>query len=246
MNPINLPCRVGFRALVAACFLVACAGSAPTTSTPDLAAETSVKPGINESFLNSESAAPHAARFETESREIYAQRVAIVEALRLKQGQAIADIGSGTGLFLEAFSQAVGEAGTVYAVDIAPVMVAWIGQRIRREGFANVKPVLCTEKSAELPASSIDLAFICDTYHHFEFPQNTLASIHRALRPDGELVVIDFHRIPGKSRPWILDHVRAGEDVVHQELRAAGFELLEQRNDLLEENWFARFRRVGS
>lgn len=227
-----------------ALFASACIGVDIARQDTTLAAEQNVRPGINDSFLKAESAAPHAARFETESREIYARRVAVVEALHLRPGQAIADIGAGTGLFVEPFANAVGDAGTVYAVDIAPAMVAWIGQRIRREGFTNVKPVKCSDKSAELPDASIDVAFVCDTYHHFEYPKNTLASIHKALRPDGELVVIDFHRIPGKTKQWTLDHVRAGEEVFRQEILDAGFELVERRDDLLEENWFARFRRV--
>ena len=210
----------------------------------NLAAEQNVRPGINDNFLASDSAEQHAARFETESREIYARRHAIVEALKLRPGMAVADIGAGTGLFVAAFASAVGEQGHVYAVDIAPAMVAWIGQRIRREGLGNVHPVQCTDRSSGLAEASIDLAFVCDTYHHFEFPQNTLASIHRALRPGGQLVVIDFHRIPGKSRQWTLDHVRAGEEVFRQEILDAGFELVERRDDLLEENWFARFARV--
>ena len=63
----------------------------------------------------------------------------------------------------------------------------------------NVTGVVATDRSVELPAASIDLAFICDTYHHFEFPLRTMESLHRALRPGGQVVVIDFERIEGQS-----------------------------------------------
>ena len=85
--------------------------------------------------------------------------------------------------------------------------------------------------------------FACDTYHHFEYPQATLASIRRALRPGGTLVVVDFERIPGKTRPWLLDHVRCGKGQVIAEIAAAGFELVEEVPLGLEENYFLRFVR---
>ena len=58
--------------------------------------------------------------------------------------------------------------------------------------------VLGGERSVELPEASVDLAFVCDTYHHFEYPRSTLASLHTAIRPGGALVVVDFEREPGQ------------------------------------------------
>ena len=85
---------------------------------------------------------------------------------------------------------------------------------------------------------------MCDTYHHFEYPHSTLASLHQAIRPGGSLVVIDFERIPGESRDWVLEHVRAGKDVFTREIEAAGFELVEQvAIEGLKENYVLRFRR---
>ena len=65
--------------------------------------------------------------------------------------------------------------------------------------------VVCTQTSVALPAGSIDLAFLSDVYHHFEFPQKSLASIHQALRPGGQLVIVDYRREPkARSADWIL------------------------------------------
>ena len=88
--------------------------------------------------------------------------------------------------------------------------------------------VVNDQHDVRLPPESVDLVFISDTYHHFEYPQSTLRSIHRALRPDGELVVIDFKRVPGISNPWVMSHVRAGEAKVIAEITAAGFALSER------------------
>ncbi len=208
-------------------------------------AEASVKPGINDSFLDPElDVDAMVERFELESREVAAARDAIVAALDLRPGQEVADIGAGTGLFLKPFAEAVGATGRLYAVDIAPPFVAHLGQRARAAGLDQVWPMLCTEDSVGLPQGSVDVAFVCDTYHHFEFPRSTSTSLQRALRPGGELFVIDFERIEGVTRPWLLEHVRAGKDVVIAELESFGFELVEEVEiEGLSENYALRFRR---
>src|SRR5690606_25175451 len=104
--------------------------------------------------------------------------------------------------------------------------------------------VQCSERDVSLPDGSVDTVFTCDTYHHFEYPQATLASIHRALRPGGTLVIVDFERIPGKSREWLLGHVRCGKEQVICEVTEAGFEVVEEVPLGFEENYFLRFRRL--
>jgi len=182
-------------------------------------------------------------RFESESREIYAKRMDIVAACALEPGMDVADIGAGTGIFEKPFSDAVGADGKVYAVDIVPAFLQRIADGTAAEGITNVETVLCTEKSVELPAKCADVAFVCDVYHHFAYPRNSLASIYKALRHGGTLVIVDFQREEGQSRQWILDHVRAGREVVRQEVEAAGFTFLDEDLDLLQENYLMRFRK---
>jgi predicted methyltransferase len=89
----------------------------------------------------------------------------------------------------------------------------------------------------------VDLVFVCDTYHHFEHPRQTLASIRRALRPDGSLVVVDYRREPGKSAAWVVEHVRAGQEAVTAEIEAAGFVKDATAVPLrLGESYFLRFK----
>src|SRR5215510_11821532 len=160
---------------------------------------------------------------ESESREIAAQRAAITTAIGLRTGQAVADIGAGTGLFEEPFARAVGPTGVVYAVDISPAFIEHIRERAAAAGLSQVQPVLCDDRSTGLPRGSVDVAFVCDTYHHFEHPSDTLASLHEALRPGGRLVVVDFERVEGQSRDWVLQHVRCGREQVIAEIEGAGF-----------------------
>ena len=208
------------------------------------AQDTSVKPGINDKFLDPKlNVEEWTKKFETESREIFHQREKIVAAAGLKPGMTMADIGAGTGLFTLHFAQAVGANGKVYAVEIAKNFLEHIKARASKASASNVQTILCTEKSVELPEAAIDLAFICDVYHHFEFPQATLATLHKALKPGGEIVLIDFKRIPGESSDFVMGHVRAGQDVFESEVIAAGFEKVGEAKDVLKENYFVRFRK---
>jgi gamma-glutamyl-gamma-aminobutyrate hydrolase PuuD/ubiquinone/menaquinone biosynthesis C-methylase UbiE len=230
----------GARILVIALLLALGAGCRSTSTAPGR--EASVRPGINDPYFADPRAEAWVARFEVESREIWKRREEIVAAVGVRPGWSVADIGAGSGFFSRLFAQRVGPEGRVHAVDIVPEFLEHIRARAAEDGLRWIRCVQGREDSAGLDPASIDLAFVCDTYHHFEYPRSMLASIHEALRPGGELVVIDFIRIEGKSRPWILEHVRAGEDVVRAEIEAAGFTVVERRA-FLEENWFLRFRR---
>jgi len=234
--------KVRYVAPLLAGLALSCAGPAPDVAQ---APEASVKPGINESYLDPElDVDAMVARFEVESREIAAHRDAIVAAVGIEPGDDLADIGAGTGLFLAPFASAVGARGSLFAVDIAQPFVEHLTERALNEGFENVEAVLCAEDAVNLPAGSIDIAFVCDTYHHFEYPRSTTTSIHAALRPGGELFIVDFERIPGVSRDWILGHVRAGKQTVIEEVTSYGFELVEEVDVAgLEENYSLRFRR---
>ena len=204
----------------------------------------SVKPGINDAFKDPD-VAKFVGTFEVESREVYAARDKVVAACELKPGMIVADVGAGTGLYTRLFAKAVGPDGQVYAVDIAPRFLEHIRKTAREAGLRNVTPVLCDPDSADLPPNSVDLVFVCDTYHHFEFPERTLASLHRALKPGGRLIVVDFIREPGKSREWVLNHVRAGQDVVEKEITSAGFKKAGEVKDLLKENYLVVFEKAA-
>ncbi len=229
--------RIGILGLAIAC-------SAPAQS-PSTSGDAEARPSINEVFLAEDlDVGRFVAIFEGESREISAQRERIVAALGLTAGMTVADIGAGTGLFLPAFDREVGPEGRVYAVDISPRFLAHLRERAAREDLARVEVVGALEDSVELPEASVDLAFVCDTYHHFEYPEATLRSLYAAIRPGGSLVVVDFERIPGESSDWVLEHVRAGKQVFRREIESAGFRFeREIPIDGLKENYVLRFRR---
>lgn len=208
---------------------------------PAAAQERSVNPGINNHYQG----ARHAdwiPVFESPTREVFAQRYAIVDALGISPGMRIADIGAGTGFFTLLFANRTGPTGIVYAVDIAEDFIRAIRSKARSAGFANIKGIINNGRDSGLSPNSIDLAFISNTYHHFEYPQDTMRSIFHALSDQGEVVIIDFHKDPHKSSRWVQTHVRSGRDQVIREMWNFGYRLVEDL-PLLRANYFLRFKK---
>lgn len=202
---------------------------------------------INKSFLDPDmNVDDFVKRFEVESREVVACQADILAAIGLKPDMDVADIGAGTGLYIGPLSRAVAKDGKVFAVDISPKFVRHLRKRATDEKLANVSVVLCNDRETGLKKNSVDRAFLCDVYHHFEYPQNTLASIYQALRPGGQLILVDFHReIEGDRREWMMNHIRAPLETFKQEIIDAGFKFDgEVKIDGFKENYLLRFSKA--
>lgn len=206
------------------------------------AQEKSVRPGINDPF-EKPTPSEFLEKFEVESREIFAKRNEIVAASKVAPGSVIADVGAGTGLFTRLFAKATGPTGGVVAVDIAQPFLDHITRTCHAEKIGNVTTQLCNQESCLLAPNSVDIVFICDTYHHFEYPFKSVASISKALKPDGKLVLIDLHRIPGVSSDWAMKHVRADRETVEKEIASCGFVKSEIPDVGLKENYFLIFKK---
>jgi SAM-dependent methyltransferase len=234
--------------IITVALLAACAQTGPASVddiSPSVARPAGMPEDINAPFLAEDMVIDEwVERFEGESRAVFARRSEIVEAIAVAPGAAIADIGAGTGFFTALFDAKVGDEGDVYAVEISPGFLVHLRERAEREGLASVQVVEGTDRSVELPPASIDVAFVCDVYHHFEYPDATLASIRRALRPGGTLVLIDFERIPGVTSEYLLQHVRAGREVFSDEIIRSGFRFRDEIElEGLEDNYILRFVR---
>lgn len=227
-----------YRYLLPGILLFAACAIAPQHEAP-------VREGLNDRFLDPALDVDRFEQsFEGESREVWRERESILHQLNLLPGMAVADIGAGTGLFTFPMAQAVGPQGQVYAVEISEGFVKHLGDQVQERGTPQVEVICCPEDDSGLAPKSIDRAFLCDTYHHFTYPLTTTGSILRALRPKGQLLVVDFERIEGVSRDWILGHVRANKETVRAEIQRAGFHFLREiQINGLEENYCLLFER---
>ena len=123
------------------------------------AQERSVSEGINERFTGTElNTTRSAENFENENREVFARRHDVIEAIGIEPGMAVADVGAGSGFYVEIMAAAVGAEGEVYAVEIAPNWIDYLNEKVAAEDLENVNVVRGGERSIELPNASIDLA----------------------------------------------------------------------------------------
>lgn len=181
---------------------------------------------------------------ERQGREVYELREEIVAASGILPGDVVADVGAGTGAFLDPLVDAVGPTGHLFSVEISIRFVERLRQLADEAGYDNVTVVFSSPTSATLPPGSVDRIFLVDTYHHFDDYRAMLASMRAALRSGGEMIVVDFDRVEGQSRSWILDHVRASADTFRQEIEEAGFEFVGAVEiDGMVDNFFHRYRR---
>ena len=219
-----------FQTVLAVLFLLAVAVR------PVPAQEESLKPGINDGYEKQDIQAA-IKLFEGEKRDVAKCLDEILPACELKPGLIVADVGAGTGLFARPMAAKVAPGGKVFAVDITEKFVEHVKKTCREQGLDNVETILSTPTSAKLPPASTDLVFMCDTYHHFEYPFKMLASIRQALRPDGRLIIVD--------RKDAGNHVRADQTAVKKEVTSAGFAFLDERA-VSEREYLMRFQKTDA
>ena len=187
--------------------------------------------------------APWVAQFEDPARDVIAHQSAVIAAMRLQPGQQVADVGAGTGAYAGALSRAVGPDGHVFAVDIAPGFVTYIASRAARDKLGNVSAVLGHADDPTLPAGALDAVLTVNTFHHFAAPEAMLGKLHRALKPGGQLVVVDFD-VAADITPQQRADVRLDRAGHVRLIEAHGFRLIEDvKSTGLRQNFMLRFAR---
>ena len=153
-----------------------------------------------------------------------------VSLLGIRPGMSVADIGAGVGYYSVRFAAKVGPQGKVYATDLQPEMIRLLRARLEKEKVGNVEPVLGSETETKLPDQSIDMAVLVDVYHEFSEPRKMLASLRRALKPGGRLVLLEFRQEDPKVP--IREEHKMSVATVKRELTADGFVLDKLVSDL--------------
>lgn len=197
--------------------------------------------GIGKYYLNREIAKVmgHQAMMwlERPSREAEERPQQTVAELELEPDDAVADLGAGTGYFSLRIARAVPQ-GKVYAVDIQPEMLDALNYLKSEKNIENVEAILGDVDDPHLPENSIDLAFMVDAYHEFEYPREMMQGVMKALKPQGRVVLLEYR----KENPFILIKPlhKMSERQVKKEMKAVGLEW-QQTKEFLPEQHFLVF-----
>ncbi|HYL38491.1 MAG TPA: methyltransferase domain-containing protein [Bryobacteraceae bacterium] len=159
-------------------------------------------------------------RPERESEE---QPDKALQALGIRRGMVVADIGAGSGYMSFKMARLVGPPGKVYANDLQPEMLEILRARAQRDKITNVETVLGTETDPKLPAGVLDLVLLVDVYHEFSQPQAMLRKIREALKADGRLVLLEYRKEDPKV-PIRPEHKMSVPEV-KAEVEPEGFQL---------------------
>lgn len=158
-----------------------------------------------------------AAWLERESREKEERTDVLIQSLNLKPGMTVADIGAGTGYLSRKMATRVTDTGTVYAVDVQPEMVGKLKAAARQH--TNIKPILSKEDNVNLPANSVDIVIMVDVYHELAYPYEVIQSVLKALKPNGQLVLVEYRaeddKVPIKATHKMAEAQIKAEMRVH-------------------------------
>jgi len=150
--------------------------------------------------------------------------------LQIKPGMAVCDMGCGNGYHTLPLAEMVGDKGTVYAVDVQPEMIEMLKENIARKGLKNIIPINSSYSDPKLPPNTCDLILLVDVYHEFSHPVQMLAGMRAALKPGGQLVLVEFraedHNVPIKP-----EH-KMSKAQITKEMNANGFQLTRQYDGL--------------
>ena len=138
-----------------------------------------------------------AAQYDNLSRDSIEQPAKVMEAVGVKPGMAVGEVGAGRGFFTFWLAKGVGESGKVYANDIDRASLAALERRRDSEQVGNIETVLGTDDDPRLPPGALDMVFIVNAFHDLEKPVELLANLLPALKPGGTVVIMD--RDPARS-----------------------------------------------
>lgn len=158
-----------------------------------------------------------------EDREQFEQPEKVLDALNIRPGMTVADVGAGNGYFTLRLARRVKDFGRVFAVDIQQPMLDLLEKNQKREGLRNIELVLSTPTDPRLPNGSIDLALLVDVYHEFQQPGEMVAGLRASLKPDGVLVLVEY-RGEDPSVPIKPEHKMTVGQVL-TEIEPMGFRL---------------------
>ena len=164
-----------------------------------------------------------AAWLERDSRAQQEKPEIVIEAMKLRNGDVVAEVGAGTGFYARRVARAVAPDGVVYANDIQPELLAVLEEKAAGERLTNIVPVLGEEADPKLPDGKFDWILLVDVYHELQKPESMLAAFRKALKPSGRVALVEYRETTSHISPA---H-RMTKDQVLREWIPAGFRLVE-------------------
>jgi ubiquinone/menaquinone biosynthesis C-methylase UbiE len=163
----------------------------------------------------------------------------IMQSLNLKPGDVIADIGAGDGYFTKRFAKAVSPGGQALGLEITSSKVEYMRKDAERSGFNSYKALLIEFDDPGLKPGSVDVVFMCNTYHHLANRVEYLKRLSKSLKKNGRIVIVDFYKKPMPVGPSSLGH-KVSKEVVLEEFQEAGYKLQHDK-DLLPYQYYLEF-----
>ena len=161
--------------------------------------------------------------FDRPEREAEEKSDALIDALSIREGARVADIGAGTGYFTWRLARRAGPTGKVFAVDIRQSMLDITARAVKAHGLANVEFVLGKENDPRLAERSLDMVFIAHSYHEFAQPETVMDAVRRSLKRGGRLVIVEYKK-ESQSAPAAPLH-KMSLDEIRSEIEPMGFDL---------------------
>lgn len=156
----------------------------------------------------------------------------VMDSMAVKAGMTIAEIGAGQGRYAVLMARRVGPTGKIYAIDIDEKALDYLNLRCKRDKIQNVITVLGTVTDSKLPKGLMDLIYIINTYHHLDDPIALMKNLSPALKPNGQLVIIEHDPI---KVPEMKSHATPRETLI-QQANEASFKRLKIQTFLKRDN----------
>jgi arsenite methyltransferase len=180
-------------------------------------------------------------QLDSEERDQHQKPRQVIEALNLKPGLTVADLGSGSGYFTRRFIEAVTETGKVYAVDVEPEMLKYAEESVvHMHRSYTAEFILARPDSPKLPYESIDLLFVCNTYHHLDERTKYFSDAKSSLKPGGRVAIIDFYHDERSGELGFPKRHLVPRETVIAELTGARYTLVREHH-FLPKQYFLEF-----
>lgn len=180
----------------------------------------------------------------------------VVNCLKLKPGDVVADIGAGTGAFSIPFAKAVAPSGRAFAVDIWPELVDYIAAKAQTEAVTNLQGILAARDDPRLPEQQVDLVFFHDVFHNLNDRQGYLKMLATALKPEGRVAIVEQEFDDPIAKKWDLPEDRITREQVAAWMANAGFQKIGEFDIFqgannpsgagMPERWFVVYQRPGA